>query len=51
MNQNALNFMGDETPEVKVYKPGTVKMPDGKEMNWEDGRTPRSSELFSFKDF
>jgi len=22
---------------VKVYKPGTVKMPDGKEMAWEDG--------------
>ncbi|CAE7330965.1 CYB5R1, partial [Symbiodinium necroappetens] len=22
---------------VKIYRPGTVKMPDGKEMKWEDG--------------
>jgi NAD(P)H-flavin reductase len=22
---------------IKVYEPGTVKMPDGKEMNWADG--------------
>lgn len=22
---------------IKVYRPGTVKMPDGKEMTWEDG--------------
>jgi len=33
---------GDETPGyvdlvVKIYRPGNVKMPDGKEMNWEDG--------------
>ena len=23
--------------EIKIYKPGTVKMPDGKEVKWEDG--------------
>jgi cytochrome-b5 reductase len=33
---------GNETPGyvdlvIKVYRPGTVKMPDGKEMVWEDG--------------
>lgn len=33
---------GNETPGyvdlvIKVYKPGNTKMPDGKEMNWEDG--------------
>eukprot|EP00439_Symbiodinium_sp_Y106_P051696 s2135_g6.t2 len=33
---------GNESPGyvdlvVKIYRPGTVKMPDGKEMNWEDG--------------
>jgi len=33
---------GNETPGyvdlvVKVYRPGKVKMPDGKEMNWDDG--------------
>lgn len=33
---------GNETPGyvdlvIKVYRPGTVKMPDGKEMTWQDG--------------
>lgn len=33
---------GNETPGyvdlvIKVYRPGTVKMPDGKEVNWENG--------------
>mmetsp|Transcript_66253 Transcript_66253/g.158483 ORF Transcript_66253/g.158483 Transcript_66253/m.158483 type:complete len:318 (+) Transcript_66253:91-1044(+) len=33
---------GDETPGyvdlvIKVYRPGTVKMPDGKEVKWDDG--------------
>ncbi|CAE7620631.1 CYB5R1 [Symbiodinium sp. CCMP2456] len=33
---------GNEAPGyvdlvVKIYRPGTVKMPDGKEMKWEDG--------------
>ena len=25
--------------QIKTYKPGTVKMPDGKETNWEDGKS------------
>jgi len=33
---------GNETPGyvdlvIKTYRPGNVKMPDGKEMNWDDG--------------
>ena len=29
--------MGHHVTKIKIYKPGKVTMPDGKETDWEDG--------------
>lgn len=41
----SLTKFGFGTAKIKIYRPGTVKMPDGSEVKWEDGASAMDMDM------